>query len=61
MLNGNKKIFVADDDADILQILSIMLKTQGYIVETSKNANEVFNYQQYNLPDLILWIYGCPA
>lgn len=61
MLNGNKKIFVADDDADILQIISIMLKTQGYEVDISKNANEIFNYQKYNLPDLILldiWMSG---
>jgi len=61
MLNGNKKIFVADDDNDILQIISIMLKTQGYQVDISKDANEIFNYQKYNLPDLILldiWMSG---
>ncbi len=56
-----KKIFIADDDPDILQIISLILKTQGYQVITSTNANDIFNYSVKDLPDIILldiWMSG---
>jgi len=55
-----KKIFIADDDDDILSILTLMLKTKGYEVQASTNANTVFE-QGSQLPDLILldiWMSG---
>ncbi len=55
-----KKIFVADDDRDILHVLKLMLETEDYIVETTTDANEIFTYKE-NLPDLILldiWMSG---
>jgi CheY-like chemotaxis protein len=55
-----KKIFIADDDPDILEILSLMLKTAGYEIHASSNANDIFTYKN-NLPDLILldiWMSG---
>ena len=61
MAGDLKKIFVADDDPDILDILRMMLKTRGYAVEVSSNANELFEYRQEELPDLILldiWMSG---
>jgi DNA-binding response OmpR family regulator len=60
MQNNLKKIFIADDDPDILDIIKIMLQTQGYTVITSNNANDIFNYKE-DLPDLILldiWMSG---
>src|SRR4051812_9043999 len=60
MDNTTKHIFIADDDADILQIISMMLNTQGYQVETSNNAYTIFN-ERTNFPDLILldvWMSG---
>jgi len=56
-----KKIFIADDDPDILDILSIMLETQGYTVIKSDKANNIFEYSKGELPDLILldiWMAG---
>jgi DNA-binding response OmpR family regulator len=57
---SDKKIFIADDDTDILSILELMLQTKGYIVHATTNANDVFNYEN-DLPDLILldiWMTG---
>jgi DNA-binding response OmpR family regulator len=55
-----KKIFIADDDDDILSILALMLKTKGYEVQACTNANKVFD-QRDKPPDLILldiWMSG---
>ncbi len=38
MINSDKKIFIADDDVDILNILELMLKTKGYIVHATTNG-----------------------
>lgn len=57
----DKKIFIADDDADILQIIGMILKTQGYQVVTSTNAKDIFKYAAKDLPDIILldiWMSG---
>ncbi|UAY50819.1 response regulator [Ferruginibacter albus] len=56
-----KKIFVADDDHDILSIIQIMLQTENYSVITSNNANDIFAYEKADLPDLIMldiWMSG---
>ena len=56
-----KKIFVADDDADILDIISMMLETQGYKVITNSKAKDILEYIKTELPDLILldiWMSG---
>ncbi len=60
MSNETKKIFIADDDPDILAILTMMLRTRKYEVYASTNANDVFKYSD-NLPDLIIldiWMSG---
>ena len=54
------KIFVADDDEDILDIISMILKTAKYDVQASTNAYDVFDSLD-NPPDLILldiWMSG---
>ena len=55
-----KKIFIADDDPDILEILSMMLKLRGYDVEASTNATDIFS--KPGIPaDLVLldlWMSG---
>ncbi len=61
MRHKNAKIFIADDDADILQIIAMMLQTQGYNVDISNNANDIFSYAEEDLPELILldiWMSG---
>jgi CheY-like chemotaxis protein len=49
-----KKIFIADDDADILEVISLMLETQGYKVVTNNNSKDILEYIKDELPDLIL-------
>jgi DNA-binding response OmpR family regulator len=61
MNNEVKKIFIADDDQDILNILELMLQTRGYEVLVSNNGSELFNYKPGELPDLVLldiWMSG---
>ena len=61
MQGKGKKIFIADDDPDILQIISMILKTQDYQVVTTTNAKDIFNYSAKDLPDIILldiWMSG---
>jgi DNA-binding response OmpR family regulator len=59
-MKKEKKIFIADDDPDILEILSLMLRTNKYNVLASTNANDIFKYVE-DMPDLILldiWMSG---
>jgi CheY-like chemotaxis protein len=61
METRSKKIYVADDDEDILQIISLMLQTEGYRVETSRDASGILAFEKTDLPDLILldiWMSG---
>ena len=53
MSNNFKKIFVADDDIDILSIIQIILELEGYEVHATVNANDIFNYEK-KFPDLII-------
>ncbi len=56
-----RKIFVAYDDPDILEIIRLILQTRGYHVETSSNADELFLCLKEDLPELILmdiWMAG---
>ncbi len=59
MRNKAQIIFIADDDEDILHILQIMLRTQGYLVQGSTNPHTLFSLEE--LPDLVLldiWMSG---
>ena len=62
MQNEQKKIFIADDERDIVDIMQLILETQGYLVETTHNAYDIFNIKDKDqLPDLILldiWMQG---
>lgn len=55
-----KKVFIADDDFDILEIIRLMLVSQGYDVHVSANANDIFEMKG-KFADLILldiWMSG---
>jgi CheY-like chemotaxis protein len=57
----NKKILILDDDIDILQICTIVLKKKGFEVQTLNNSNQVVNQVRTFGPDVILmdnWIPG---
>ncbi len=49
----NKKVMIADDDAGIVQLLSIMLKYEGYEVCSTLNGATLLDIEK-ELPDLIL-------
>lgn len=51
MANG---ILVADDDPDILSIVSMSLETQGYTVHKATNGREAVDLAHEHHPDLIL-------
>ena len=49
-----KTILVADDDPDILNIVTVSLETQGYVVLKATNGREAVEQAKKNHPDLIL-------
>lgn len=56
-----KKVLILDDDIDILQICTIVLKKKGYDVSTLNNSNQVLQQVKQIQPDVILmdnWIPG---
>jgi two-component system alkaline phosphatase synthesis response regulator PhoP len=57
----NKKVLILDDDLDILQICSIVLKKKGFDVSTLNNSHQVVERVRSHQPDVILmdnWIPG---
>ena len=49
-----KTILVADDDPDILSIVSMSLETQGYTVYKAANGREAVDLVKQHRPDLVL-------
>jgi len=49
-----KSIVVADDDPDILSIVSMTLETQGYEVHKATNGREAVDLAKAHHPDLII-------
>lgn len=61
MNTKGKRIFIADDDQDILEIISMILHTKNYDIQATSDANDIFKLDNNNLPDLILmdiWMSG---
>jgi DNA-binding response OmpR family regulator len=57
---AKKKILVADDDADILEVINLILNVKGYEVVTENNGEKLLELKE-NLPDLLLldiWMSG---
>lgn len=48
-----KKVYVAEDDPSILEVISMIILDMGYDVETSTNGKSLQN-QNIILPDLIM-------
>ena len=56
-----KKVLILDDDIDILQICTIVLRKKGFEVQTLNNSNQIVNQVRNITPDVILmdnWIPG---
>lgn len=49
-----KKILIADDEPDILEIIRYNLEAEGYMIATAKNGNEAIDKAKQFLPDLII-------
>lgn len=49
-----KKILIADDEPDILEILEFNLSAEGYEVTLAKNGDEAIEMAKKNSPDLII-------
>ncbi len=49
-----KKILIADDEPDILEIIKFNLQAEGYEVITAKNGNEAIDMAKQYQPDLII-------
>lgn len=49
-----KKILIADDEPDILEILQYNLQAEGYEVTRAKNGNEALDQAKKINPDLII-------
>lgn len=52
--NAVKKILIADDEPDILEIVQYNLQNEGYEVTTAKNGNEAIEQAKRFSPDLII-------
>jgi len=49
-----KKILIADDEPDILEIIEFNLQTEGYEVHTARNGDEAIDQAQKHNPELII-------
>ena len=49
-----KKILIADDEPDILEIIQYNLQSEGYVIFTAKNGNEALDLAKKHQPDLII-------
>ncbi len=49
-----KKILIADDEPDILEIIQYNLQAEGFDVITAKDGNEAIEKAKRSLPDLII-------
>ncbi len=52
--NTVKKILIADDEPDILEIIQYNLRNEGYEVITAKNGNDAIDLAKKYQPDLII-------
>lgn len=50
----SRKILIADDEPDILEILSFHLKAEGYEVITAKDGRDAVDKARRQMPDLII-------
>ncbi|MNY38888.1 Alkaline phosphatase synthesis transcriptional regulatory protein PhoP [compost metagenome] len=49
----NKKVFVFDDNTDILDLCTIILEDAGYDIRTSSTSNNIVDQVMAYMPDII--------
>jgi CheY-like chemotaxis protein len=50
----HNKILIADDDSEMLEILSTMLEEEGYVVVRAENGQEAVDLARKELPALVM-------
>jgi DNA-binding response OmpR family regulator len=50
----NEKVLIFDDDADILEVCTIVLETNGFTVSTQKDCEEILSTIDRYTPDVLL-------
>lgn len=50
----NKKVFIFDDNEDILELCTLILESAGYETKTSASSNDIIDQVAGYEPDLIL-------
>lgn len=53
-MDAKRKVLIADDEPDILEILKYNLEKEGYQVSTAKDGNEALDRAKQYQPDLII-------
>jgi two-component system alkaline phosphatase synthesis response regulator PhoP len=53
-MSNHKKILIADDEVDILEILQFNLELEGYVVKTAKDGNDAIEKAKSFNPHLII-------
>jgi two-component system alkaline phosphatase synthesis response regulator PhoP len=53
-MDTRRKVLIADDEPDILEILKYNLEREGYLVFTAKDGNEALERARQNQPDLVV-------
>jgi two-component system, OmpR family, alkaline phosphatase synthesis response regulator PhoP len=54
MESKGKKVLIADDEPDIIEIISYNLKKEGYDIYTAKDGDDALHKVKQVLPDLVL-------
>ncbi|MDB5206292.1 MAG: response regulator transcription factor [Flavisolibacter sp.] len=54
MESKGRKVLIADDEPDILEILKYNLEKEGYAVVTAKDGDEALDRAKHTAPDLIV-------
>lgn len=52
-MSKNKKVFVFDDNSDILDLCTIILEDAGYDIKTSSTSNDIIGQVMAYTPDII--------
>lgn len=52
-MENPKKVFVFDDNADILELCTIILEDAGYNIKTSSTSNNITDQVMAYMPDII--------
>lgn len=57
---GAAKILVVDDEAHIVQVVSLKLRNAGYEVKSAVDGEEAFELARRDLPDLVITDFQMP-